>query len=146
MINSRLLTAWAPLVGCVVFDVLGIFIIKMHINAQGPVPFAPFTALVGYFFALASRPMVILGLVMFFTAPVLFAIALSRMEISTAYPVQIGLNFALLIILAVTFLDESLSWQKVLGLICIAISLWCLAERTTKPGGAQGDRIAANEE
>lgn len=128
MTFKRFLVTWNLLFLCVICDVIGIFIIKIYINKQGPVPLDQLSDSLMYFINLFSYPIVILGAVMFFAAPFLFAMALSRMEVSTAYPVQVGLNFALLVILAVWLLGESLSFYKIMGLVMVAASILCLLE------------------
>ena len=65
---------------------------------------------------------------MFISAPFFYTIALTRMDISTAYPVQIGLNMALLVILANLFLNEPLGPFKVLGLALISAGLFFLMD------------------
>ena len=91
-------------------------------NDIGVVPISSWQAALSYFGELISEPMVLIGLFLFFSAPFLFAAALSRMDITTAYPVQVGLNFSFLVILAIIFLGESITLGKVVGLALICLS------------------------
>jgi len=128
MTLRRFLVTWAMLFICIILDVGGIFIIKMHINIQGPIPIYSAIAILVYFLSLLKYPIVILGLIMFISAPFFYTVALTRMDISTAYPVQIGLNMALLVILAVIFLGEPLGFFKLFGLVLITASLFFLMD------------------
>ena len=121
-----MLFSWGMLVVSVFFNVYGIFVIKMRFNEQGPIQLDSVRSVVHYFFILMKSPLVVSGLVLFFVAPFLFAVALSRMQISVAYPAQIGLNFLFLIILAMLFLGEHLTVPKAVGIILIFAGIYFL--------------------
>lgn len=114
---------------------MGIFVIKLALNEQGPLPVGSWGAVGDYYLALVAQPRVLAGGALFLAAPFLFAAALTRMEISTAYPVQVGLVFSLLLILAVAFLGERLGPAKIAGLVLVAGSLFflCSEERRQPP-------------
>ncbi|MBF0522813.1 MAG: EamA family transporter [Candidatus Omnitrophica bacterium] len=123
---QELFLSWGLLVISVVFNVYGVFVIKLKLNELGPVKTESFKAVFSYFCLLLKSPLVLSGVVVFFLAPFLFAMALSRMQIAIAYPVQIGLNFILLILLAVIFLGEHLTLYKILGMILIFSGVYFL--------------------
>ena len=77
--------SWGTLFVSVIFNALGVFIIKLRLNELGAVKAESIPSTIGYFFVMIKSPLVILGLVLFFLAPFLFAVALSRMEILTAF-------------------------------------------------------------
>lgn len=52
---------------------------------------------------------------------------LSRWRISTLYPIQQGLVFLLLELVAWRFLGESISTGKALGVVCIGIGVYLVA-------------------
>ena len=120
--KKNFLLTWNLVFWTVIFDAGGIFLVKLTMNKIGVVSTSSFYSVFGYFQQLVSEPLALVGLILFFSAPFLFAIALSRMEITTAYPVQVGLNFALLVTLSVLFLGESLNIWKIIGLVLICIS------------------------
>jgi len=124
----RFLMSWGMLIISVLFNALGVFFIKARINVLGEIPCNSIKALFSYFFELAKSPFADLGLILFALAPFLFAIALSRMEIVVAYPVQIGLNFLILLILALLFLGETITLYKALGIICIIAGILFLVK------------------
>ena len=120
---KEIFLSWGLLILSVLFNVYGVFVIKLKMNSLGAVKFDSLRTAFGYFFLLLKSPLVAGGLVLFFVAPFLFAMALSRMEMTVAYPVQVGLNFLLLIILAYLVLGEQLGGLKLLGIILIAIGI-----------------------
>ena len=126
MIIKEIFLSWGMLVLSVLFNVCGVFVIKERINTLGPVNVQAFKEVSGYFILLLKSPLVVGGTALFFISPFLFAIALSRMEISVAYPAQIGLNFLILIALACMFLGEQLSMFKILGMAFVFIGIFFL--------------------
>jgi len=120
------IAGWGMLILSVVFNALGVFVIKMRLNDLGAVTMESFAKTVQYFLLMLKAPLVIIGVILFFLAPFLFAIALSRMEIVVAYPAQIGLNFLILVVLAVVFLGEQVTLVKVLGTVLILAGVFLL--------------------
>lgn len=120
---KELLLSWGMLIASVLFNALGVFIIKLKLNEYGAIQMDSFKTVVNYFLLLVKSPFVVFGLVIFFLSPFLFTIALSRMEIAVAYPVQIGLNFLFLLILAVVVLGEQLTLFKILGICFIMVGI-----------------------
>ena len=123
---KELSLSWGMLVLSVLFNVCGIFVIKMRLNELGPLPFDSVKAVLSYFLLLLKAPLVIGGVILFFIAPFLFAVALSRMEIAVAYPAQIGLNFLFLILLALLVLGEPMTPFKGIGMVLILIGIYFL--------------------
>ena len=121
--------SWGMLVLSVIFNALGVFIIKMKLNELGPIKLDSIKSTISYFLSLFSSGLVITGAFLFVIAPVLFAVALSRMEITVAYPVQIVLNFVFLLILAVLFLGESITLAKAVGIFLAFISMFLLYKK-----------------
>lgn len=119
--------AWTLLVGSVAFNAGGVFLLKRRMNDLGAIRISSAAAVWGYGVEMARAPSVWVGLVLFFLAPFLFAVALSRMEITVAYPAQVGLNFLVLYVLAVVSLGESLTVPKVLAALLVLAGVCLLA-------------------
>ena len=117
---------WNLVILTVICDVTGIVALKWVINQLGEVPFNSMGKIGCYLLDFISYPLAIGGGVLFFAAPFFFAAALSRMEISTAYPAQVGLNLSGLVLLAVLFLGESLTVGKIAGMAFITLSILVL--------------------
>ncbi len=118
------LSTWGLIFIAAVMDVIGAFAVKAKINQLGSVNYAGIYNVIDYLFNLAKFPLVWFGTFLILTAPLPYALALSRMELSTAYPVIVILNALLLIPIAVIFLNESLTLYKVIGYIIIIIGLY----------------------
>jgi len=125
---KEIFLSWGMLILSVIFNVLGVFIIKFKLNELGAIPLDSFKTFVGYVGLLLKAPFVLVGILLFFLSPVLFAIALSRMDIVIAYPVQLGLNFLFLILLAVFVLGEQLSFFKILGMCFVLVGILFLTK------------------
>ena len=124
MTMKNVFLSWGMLSLSVLFNAYGVFVIKYKINELGEIQLNSFHFVIKYVVALLKSPLVISGVVLFFLAPFLFAIALSRMEISIAYPVQVGLNFIFLLLLAFIFLGESLTISKIVGISLVICSIY----------------------
>jgi len=120
--------SWGMLLVGVVMNVFGIYVVKARINILGAVSFESVRSVFGYFLALAKSPAAVLGAVLVVLAPLPYAIAISRMQLSTAYPISISLNFLLLLPLSILFLGESLTIYKSFAIVLILISLFLLSK------------------
>ena len=120
---------WGLLILSVLFNVYGVFVIKLKLNEYGAVKVGSLKSIISYFFLLIKAPLVSSGVILFFLSPFLFAVALSRMEISVAYPAQVGLNFVFLIFLAFFVLGEQMTVYKIAGIILMLISIYFLNKK-----------------
>ena len=119
------LITWGMVIGTVILNSFGALAIKYKINQFGPVEFTPLSKLFSYFLTLLSSPLIIAGVFSIFGSAFLWMIALSRMDISLAYPVSVGLNFLIVISLGVILYSEPLNSSKIIaiGLILFSIVL-----------------------
>jgi len=115
--------SWGMILIGVFMNVLGAYVVKLKINELGGIQFESIKTVITYFWNLASFPLAFMGGILIMAAPFPLAIALSRMELSTAYPASVGLNFIILLPLTTIFLGESLVWTKIIAIILIIISL-----------------------
>ena len=123
---KEIFLTWGMLVLSVIFNVYGVFVIKLKLNEFGAIKCDSFQTVLSYFWLLIKSPLIISGLVLFTIAPAFFIISLSRMEISVAYPAQLGLNFLILLLLAVIFLGEQMTLYKIIGIILIFVAIYFL--------------------
>lgn len=75
---------------------------------------------------LPVSPLFWLGAVLFVASPFLFAISLSRMEMSIAYPAKTILSTGVALLAGVLLLGETLSVFQLAGCILLAISTYFL--------------------
>jgi multidrug transporter EmrE-like cation transporter len=111
----------------VVCNAGGVFIVKKKLNEMGAIDMGSLKAFLGYLSAMGQSPLVIAGVGLFFIAPFLFAIALSRLDMTVAYPAQVGLNFLLLLLLAILFLGEAVTAHRLIGVALVLASICFLS-------------------
>lgn len=112
------------LVLSVLFNAYGVFLIKKRLNELGEIRVESLQLIGSYGVAFLNSAGALTGVILFVLAPFLFAVAVSRMEISIAYPVQVGLNFMCIVLLALLFLGEPLTLHKTIGMILVLASIY----------------------
>lgn len=116
--------SWGMLALSVVFNAFGVFVIKWRLNELGAIKMESWSTILSYFVLLIKSPWAMIGVFLFFVAPFLFAVALSRMEVTVAYPAQVGLNFVIIILLALVLLGEQMNFYKIFGIILTLSALY----------------------
>ena len=115
---------WGMVFIAAVMDVYGAYVVKVRINELGPVRYESTMIVLKYLLELFKSPIVLFGAFLIIVAPIPYVFALSRMELSTAYPIVVALSALLLIPIAIIFLGESISWYKIMGIIIIIFGLY----------------------
>ena len=75
--------SWGMLIVSVIFNALGVFIIKLRLNELGVIKAESIPSVFHYFLTMMKSPLVVFGLILFFAAPFLFAISASSWWLST---------------------------------------------------------------
>jgi drug/metabolite transporter (DMT)-like permease len=115
--------------------VAGQLILKRGLTALGPLTLRPET-LVETGLALAFSPVVIIGLVVYLSGTFFWLIALSRADLSYAYPFA-SLNYVLVLLSAWWLLGEQPSPTRLIGVAVICFGVWAIA-RTPISTAARG--------
>jgi multidrug transporter EmrE-like cation transporter len=76
---------------------------------------------------LASNPLFITGAVLYAASFLVWLIALRSNELSTVYPLFVGLGYAAVTLASFVFLDEHLSLGKLVGIVLIGVGALLLA-------------------
>ena len=115
--------SYALVLATVVLTVYGQIVIKWQVLAAGPLPVEA-QAQVWFVLRLLLNTWVISALVAALAAALTWMAAMTRLELSHAYPFM-SLAFILVLVLSAWFFHEPLTWQKVAGLvlICAGIAL-----------------------
>lgn len=100
--------------GTIFFTVYGQLILKWRITAFGSLPEA-LTDKVIFLFKLLFDPFIFSGFASAFIASFFWMAAMTKFDLSFAYPFMSG-AFVLVFILSVIFFNEAVTWQKVVGL------------------------------
>ena len=118
--------SWGMLFLGVIMNVVGVYLVKLKINELGAVQFDALMSVITYFIDLIRTPLVLVGAFFVLAAPLPYAIALSRMDLSVAYPFSIALNCLIILPIAVIYLGEGFTWNKAIGTGLIIISIYVL--------------------
>jgi multidrug transporter EmrE-like cation transporter len=112
------MAGWGLLLLSVVFNVIGVIVVKHELNRAGTFEFS-LASTWAWLLQLLKSPVALLGGMVFFASPFLFGASLSRLQLATVYPVQIGLNFILVLLCSVFFLGEKIELTGLVGMVLI---------------------------
>lgn len=118
MINNRF-SDYIPIALTIAFTVYGQLILKFRMDTVGQLPLE-FTAKTRALFLLVFDPWIFSGLIAAFLASLAWMAALSKLDLSHAYPFM-SLNFVLVLLLSVVLLNEPLTTPRVIGIILIVL-------------------------
>lgn len=108
--------------GTIFFTVYGQLILKWRINSFTALP-ADFMDKIIFLFKLLFDPFIFSGFAAAFIASFFWMAAMTKFELSFAYPFMSG-AFVLVFILSVLLFQETLTWQKLLGLSLIVVGIF----------------------
>ena len=110
----------------ILFTVYGQLILKQQVNTLDIMPsgaqLVPF-----YIKFIATRPLVLSGFISAVLASVAWIGAISKFELSYAYPFM-SLNFVIVVILSLIFFSEDLNWYKMGGLAVICLGVFIVSK------------------
>jgi len=107
--------------GTIFFTVYGQLILKWRISSVGSLPPEILDKVI-FLFKLLFDPFIFSGFASAFIASFFWMAAMTKFELSYAYPFMSG-AFVLVFILSVLFFNEVVTWQKVLGLALIVAGI-----------------------
>src|SRR5699024_1536857 len=103
------------------FTVYGQLVLKWKINDYGSLP-AAFLDKITFLMQLFLNPWFLSGFLAAFLAALCWMAAMTKFEISYAYPFM-SLSFVLVFIFFVFFFGDSFSIQKIAGIACIVLGI-----------------------
>ena len=107
----------------ILFTVYGQLILKWRMSTIGIILPNEFLDKVIFLFKLVFDPFIFSGFASAFIASFFWMAAMTKFELSYAYPFMSG-AFVLVFILSVLFFNEIVTWQKILGLAFIVIGIF----------------------
>lgn len=120
------LTSWLLVLGAVLLGTLAQLLLKAGTNAVGHFAFTA-DNLWPVSWQLATQPHILGGMLSYAASLVLWIMALSRVEVSVAYP-MVSLGYVLTALAAWHFLGESLSGLRLLGIGVIILGVVLVAK------------------
>ena len=109
----------------IVFTVYGQLIIKQQVNTIVEFP-SGFGLIPFYIKFILTRPLVLSGFISAVFASVAWIGALSRFQLSYAYPFM-SLNFVLVVLLSFLLFQDTINWYKIVGLSLICIGVFVVS-------------------
>ncbi|MFA6078139.1 MAG: hypothetical protein WC779_00110 [Candidatus Omnitrophota bacterium] len=126
MHSKDIFLSWGMLFIGVIMNVMGMYFIKMKMNELGGMQVSSVKVLADYFLMFMRSPLAVVGVALFLLAPLPYAVAVSRMELSVAYPLSIALSCLIIVPLTFIFFGESVTANKVIAIFMILGSLYFL--------------------
>lgn len=105
----------------IVFTVYGQLILKWQVSQAGALPSAA-SAKIGFLFGLLLNPWVVSGFFAAFLASLCWMAAMTRMELSHAYPF-VGATFVFVLIGSGLFFGEAITPLKIAGTALIVLGI-----------------------
>lgn len=106
---------------CILLTVYGQLILKWRMNLKGPLPHE-FADKLFFMAKLFLDPWIISGFAAALLASLFWMAAMTKFEISFAYPFM-SLSFVLVFILSIYIFGETFTWGKMIGLVLIATGI-----------------------
>lgn len=119
-----MLTSWFLIFLSSFFDSLAAFAVKNKFNELGAINFSSFASVGNYLWAFVKSPILILAIIAYGLSPAIWFFALNRIELSVGYPVLVGFHLIFISIFSVFFLKETVSAEKLIGILLIGFSLY----------------------
>jgi multidrug transporter EmrE-like cation transporter len=113
--------------GTILFTVYGQLILKWRIGKYGALP-EDLGDRILFLFRLFLDGYIVSGFVAAFVASLLWMSAMTKFDISYAYPFT-SLAFVLVVFLSAIFFNEPVSWSKVVGLTAIVAGIVISSQR-----------------
>ena len=113
--------------GTIFFTVYGQLVLKWRINDVDSLP-ASFTEKIFFLINLLFDPWIFSGFASAFVASFFWMAAMTKFDVSHAYPIIVGGLVILTSLFAIVFLRESVSMLKVMGVILIVSGVYFLSK------------------
>lgn len=117
--------AYLFLLGTLIFNVYALMIVKWRLGKQAMPLGVDIYGKFIFFYHFFLDPFVISSFVVTFLGIILWISALSKFELSIAYPFM-SLSYILIALLSAVFFHESLPFIKLLGLLLIMVGVACI--------------------
>jgi multidrug transporter EmrE-like cation transporter len=110
----------------VIFTVYSQLVMRWQVTLAGPLP-EDAIGKIHFIGVLLLKPWVITGVIATFFAGVSWMLAMTRFELSYAFPF-VTLNYVLILVASVTLFNESITLMKVVGTLIVIVGIIVLAK------------------
>ena len=116
--------SWGFLFLAALFDSFTLYVVKWRANIIGRFEFNSFQNSFVYVVNFIQHPMVGFGLVSFIVGPFFGYIAITRLNLTIAYPVSVILHVFITFLFGIVLLNEPVGLYKIIGMIFLMIGLF----------------------
>jgi len=116
--------------GTILFTVYGQLILKWRIVQYGALP-EPFSDKIVFFSKVFFDPFVLSGLFAAFISSIFWMAAMTKFEVSYAYPIILSGLLLLTSLLGIILLGESIQTGKVIGILLILLGVFVMFSNST---------------
>lgn len=115
---------WGFIFIAALLDCFTLFVVRWRANIIGKFEFDSFWHIREYVISYVNHPLVWTGIISFITGPVFGYIALTRIELTTAYPVSITLHIIFTFLFGIFLLHEPVHLYKMIGVSLMFTGLY----------------------
>lgn len=109
----------------IILNVCGHLFLKAGMNRIGAISI---NQLVGNFTVIFTTPFVILGLLSYVSSVAMYMVVLSKVNVSYAYPLMMGLGYVLIVLFSWQIFAEPFSFFKWIGIVLILVGVFLLGK------------------
>jgi drug/metabolite transporter (DMT)-like permease len=120
-----------------ILGVAGQVVLKQGVTALGPLSLSP-AALITTAAALLQSPLIILGLGVYGGGTFFWLLALSRLDLSYAYPFA-SLNYIAIVLASWGILGERPTLGRLIGIVAIGVGVWAVTRTRPTTGRQAGE-------
>lgn len=121
------MTGYLYIFGTILFTVYGQLVLKWRIVKYGALP-EGLTPKIAFFATLLTDPYILSGFAAAFAASIFWMAAMTKFELSAAYPMIVGGLVLLTTLFAVVLLKEPVTAAKIAGIVLIIGGILLLGE------------------
>ena len=116
--------SWGLVFFSALLDSYAAYVVKTKFNELGAIEYHSFSGFVDYIMKFVRSPWLLTALVAFVTAPALWFLALSKIDLSIAYPVLVGFHLLFILVFAIGMIGERMTVYKLIGTVLVLSSLY----------------------
>lgn len=121
-------STWGVLVLSAGCNAYAAYVVKGRFNELGPIDFSSFKKLIAYLVKFSINLKLASGVITYILAPLLWFVALDRLDVTAAYPIAIACQFIFVFFFGIVFLKEELNIYKVFGCLAIIASFFLFSQ------------------
>ncbi len=122
--SKEFFLGWGFVFVAAILDCFTLYVVKWRANIVGKLELESFPQVKEYILTFLSHPMVWLAIFTFCVGPLFGYVALTRLEVTLAYPVSITLHIIFTFLFGITLLHEPMTTYKWIGLAFMGFGLF----------------------